>query len=534
MRAASAAARPNADGGSSSSSGPSRSWLLTALALAIALAVPFFVVDVPPVLDYPNHLARYFVLAHPDDPILSQMYAPHWGILPNLGMDVIGASLLRVTSVHVGGRLILALSLFAPVIGVVAYSRVAFGRFSYRPLASGLAAYNGVFFLGLMNFQLSVGLALAGAAAWMALRRRASWPASLAVGAGAATIIFFCHIFGVMLFALLIGTAEIARLLDMEMGRPTLGEVARTGVLVALALSPAVALYVASPLSGGGAALGAWRGLPKLWALLTPFMTTSARLTSLTSVVVISFLILVRRNAIFAPGIPLALVGLALVFVATPFRIGGGTFVDARLALMMGFLLFAGLQPRISPRYGAPVGLTFAALIGLRVSYIAMTWIDHRVDLADLRSAIAEVRPGARVLVARGHPGHLTDVEQPVRALPGVYRLDGHLAALLVVERRAFWPLMFADPAQQPLEVRPPYDEIAQPLAEPVDWPELSRDAGSPQALGGARYLRDWRAHFDDVLLIDPPTPMLSPRGLLPAYAGGYAVLYRIQREAPR
>jgi len=63
MRAASAAARPNADGGSSSSSGPSRSWLLTALALAIALAVPFFVVDVPPVLDYPNHLARYFVLA---------------------------------------------------------------------------------------------------------------------------------------------------------------------------------------------------------------------------------------------------------------------------------------------------------------------------------------------------------------------------------------------------------------------------------------------------------------------------------------
>jgi hypothetical protein len=39
--------------------GPSSLWLLTALALAITLAIPFFLVDVPPVLDYPNHLARY-------------------------------------------------------------------------------------------------------------------------------------------------------------------------------------------------------------------------------------------------------------------------------------------------------------------------------------------------------------------------------------------------------------------------------------------------------------------------------------------
>ena len=52
---------------------PDTVWFLLALALAASLAIPFFLVDVPPVLDYPNHLARYVVLAHPDDPILSQM-----------------------------------------------------------------------------------------------------------------------------------------------------------------------------------------------------------------------------------------------------------------------------------------------------------------------------------------------------------------------------------------------------------------------------------------------------------------------------
>ena len=149
-----------------------RLWFVAAMALVVVLAIPFFLVDVPPVLDYPNHLARYFVLAHPDDAILSQMYAPHWTILPNLGMDAIGAAMLRMTDVHVGGRILLALSLFAPVIGVAVYNRVVFGRHSYWSLASGLTAYNGAFFLGFMNFLLSLGLAFMGGAAWIALSRR--------------------------------------------------------------------------------------------------------------------------------------------------------------------------------------------------------------------------------------------------------------------------------------------------------------------------------------------------------------------------
>src|SRR5438552_16257676 len=124
----SAAADPPQEGqvDMSAQRGPSLRWLLTALALAVALAIPFFLVDVPPVLDYPNHLARYFVLAHPDDPVLSRMYEIRWAILPNLGMDVAGAVLLRMTDLHVGGRILLAASLLAPLLGAVLYHRAAF------------------------------------------------------------------------------------------------------------------------------------------------------------------------------------------------------------------------------------------------------------------------------------------------------------------------------------------------------------------------------------------------------------------------
>ncbi len=508
-----------------------RNWLWFAAAglLAIVLAIPFALVDVPPVLDYPNHLARYFVLAHPDDPVLSLMYEPRWGIQPNLGMDILGAAILRITDVYVGGKILLALSLFAPVMGVIAYHRIAFGRTSYWPLGAGLVAYNGVFFLGFMNFLLSVGLALIAAAGWSALRERNLLLMRIAAGALATTVIFFCHIIGVVLFALLIGAYETSLLWKrFDSSSLKTSDLAGAVGTLAAAFSPAAVLYLLSPLNATAASVGDWRGVPKVWRILAPFMTTSAELTLATAVAVATLLVLFRRQFQWAPGVPLALAALLLAFVAAPSSIKGGTFIDLRFAQMIGLLLFAGIQPNLGRREAIATGLLVAAFILLRSGYVGTTWISNRQDLADLRAAIAQVQPGARVLVARGRPGDQADPKPANRALPGIYRLDGHLAGLLVIERRAFWPLLFADPAQQPLAVRPPLDRIAQPLSEPIEWPWIAQDAPPAEALQRAPYLDQWQRKFDDVLLIDRPATTRASAALSPVYRGSYAELYRI------
>lgn len=508
-------------------------WIMAAGLLAIVLAAPFGLVDVPPVLDYPNHLARYFVLAHPNDPVISLMYAPRWGIQPNLGMDIIGAAVLRITDVYVGGKFLLALSLFAPVIGVMAYHRVAFGGYSYWPLASGLVAYNGVFFLGFMNFLLSVGLALIAGAGWIALRRRNLLLTRIATGALATAAIFFCHILGTVLFAVLIGADEASLLWKrLNSGSLKAKHLASAASTVAVALSPAIILYLLSPLNARADSVGDWRGVSKLWRTLTPFMTTSAELTLGTAIAVVALLILLRRQLQFAPGVPLALAGLVLAFVVCPSSMKGGAFIDMRFALMIALLLFAGVQPSLGIQQATVTGLVVAALIVLRSGYVATTWLDHRHDLADVRAAIAQVQPGARVLAARGHPGDQADLEPANRALPGIYRLDGHLAGLLVIERRAFWPLLFADPAQQPLAVKPPFDRIAQPMSEPIEWQWIAQEALPAEALQRAPYLDHWQQNFDAVLLIDRPATTRSPPALSPVYRGSYAELYRIDREA--
>src|ERR1700681_557493 len=50
-------------------------------------AVPLFLTELPPLLDYPNHLARMHLLPSLTSPVLRTFYAVAWSPLPDLGMD---------------------------------------------------------------------------------------------------------------------------------------------------------------------------------------------------------------------------------------------------------------------------------------------------------------------------------------------------------------------------------------------------------------------------------------------------------------
>ena len=109
------------------------------LCVCAALAVPLLVVDLPPLLDYPNHLARLFLLAGGlRDPVLARMYAVNWAVIPNLAIDLIGPPLIRVFGLYAAGKCLIALALLLPVLGSVAYSRAVFGRRTL--LADGVGA----------------------------------------------------------------------------------------------------------------------------------------------------------------------------------------------------------------------------------------------------------------------------------------------------------------------------------------------------------------------------------------------------------
>jgi hypothetical protein len=484
-------------------------WWGLASALVVGLLIPLFTVEIPPLLDYPNHLARMFVLAHgADDGFLSQVYEQHWSIIPNIAIDAIMPAMLSVMPLYTAGKVVLAITLLLPVAGTIAYSRAAFGVRSLWPLGAGLVAYNSLFMMGFMNFLISVGGALLAAAAWVWLRRSRPMLA-VVILAPAAVGLFFMHIFGLALFGLLIGVQELLELVEHRhqgkpMLRPVLASVATLGAVFA---GPAV-LYAMSNLATVPGQV-VWQPLHwKLMGLFGAFVQYDAISGIGTALLVYGIMrVLARsRQVQVSRAAMLSLVVLIGLYPFVPFELKGTAFIDARLPVMAGFLLFAGFAPRgLSRRAGIGVTAVLSLVFLARLVSLTLIWQGQTTDVAQLRRVIASVPPGSRVLVVTvtqpDAPAYWGSM--PVHRLPAAGMMTFmHLPALLVTERDAMWPLLFTESTKQPLSVRPGFWAVTAGEGMAPDYRSLAQDEPSQGPLETAPYLADWPDKFGYVLVL--------------------------------
>src|ERR1700730_14871443 len=183
------------------------------LILAAALLVPIWSVAFPPLLDYPNHLARSFVLAHLADPAFtfSRFYRADWGAYPYLGMDASLAVLGRLFPIETAGRVYLSLCALALPAAVWFFLRQAQPESEAAAFWSLLIAYNVFFLEGFLNFDLSVAMGFLSLGLWLRwLAKPGSWRwiASLA----AFTALYFTHLLGFGIAGLIVaGTLALSK-----------------------------------------------------------------------------------------------------------------------------------------------------------------------------------------------------------------------------------------------------------------------------------------------------------------------------------
>jgi len=233
---------------------------------------------------------------------------------------------------------------------------------------------------------------------------------------------------------------------------------------------------------------------------------------------------------VLAPRAVGAVAILLLSYPVLPFDLMSASFFDTRIAIMLGFLLFAATEPAhlpAQPRRMVAAGL--AALFAVRMSVVADVWVQHRRDLADLRAVIAAVPPGASVYmtnVPQEEAPAYWDAGPRSRRLSNTLRADYHLPALLLIERGAFWPLLFANPAQQPIRLRPAYERLAH---EAHDIPSHAALVADPDR--GSAALSD----FDFVLMLeagaDANLPGFVRKCLVLLSQTDFAALYRVRHE---
>jgi len=180
---------------------------------AITLSPLLWVRD-PPLVDYPNHLARIWILMHSKEiPELAANYIVHWRILPDLAIDLVVSLLSWILPVEQAGRVFIASTMLLLIGGTVSLHRVLHGRIEIWPIWPVSFVYNATLFWGFVNCLFATGVYLFAFSGWIATRHWRTAP-RLRVFSIIASLLLLLHLFPFGLDCLSVATHELARRID--------------------------------------------------------------------------------------------------------------------------------------------------------------------------------------------------------------------------------------------------------------------------------------------------------------------------------
>jgi hypothetical protein len=433
--------------------------LTGALILAAMLLAPIWIAAFPPLLDYPNHLARAFVLAHLSDSHFSfqHFYRADWGAYPYLGMDASLAVLGRLFPIETAGRVYLSFCVLAIPCAAWFFLRQAQPDAEVASLWSLLLAYNVFFLEGFLNFDLSIAVgfvALGFWLRWLAEPGTGRWIAALVT----FTALYFTHLLG-------FGIAGLLVVFYLALSRRPIRDWLWSG---ALAL-PGLAFYLHSSRVGLGANKFVFHGwddkLDSLGMILHGYWPWLDWIS--LAALAAWFLAAWWRNPEFhwdRKWLALAAFLFALFWVI-PWMWGEGSDLDIRVLpfLFVAILATARVGRRAKTLVAIPL-LLFAA----RTVSVTSHFKEVQPELAGLAQSFNAVPRGALVLpIVEGD-------EDPIE------RPFTHFWAYGVIRRGWFSPYLMDAPGETPMRIV--HDSYTPDgfwnlvYAEAPDWQRVQND----------------------------------------------------------
>lgn len=483
--------------------------------LFVLAAIPVLLSGVPPLFDYPNHLARMHILiALPHSATLQRFYEIVWRPLPNLAMDALVPPLARLMPLAWAGRIFILLIFFLLAGGVAVLHRVVHGSWSAWSFLAFLLLYSRMLLWGFLNYLFGIGLGLWALAAWIALRRRAP-PVRLVVATALSLALFFSHLLAFGLYGVLVAGYETGLIWRR---RPRLREAIGTLVIAAMPFVPALAIAFFSAHAASSGPLAFSQPLRKVDLLFSVFDNYSRPFDVACFALAGAALVLARacRWIRIEPTMAGPLVLLLLVYLAMPSRLFTASGADHRIPLLLGLVLFAGsawVAPwrRAERLFLGGAGLLFV----IRLAVVAMSWQHADRVYGGLIAALDRVPQGSTIAVS--YPAEAVNSD-PVPLV--------HLPTLAIMRRDAFVPTLFAYATQQPVAFRPPYDALAERLPPELLWSVFAAGTAPLEKEGRAALER-----YDYVVFLDRrPFTLATTDGLRPAFLSPRFQLFHVVR----
>lgn len=459
-------------------------WAVLFCLLAATLAVPYYAVDTPPLLDYPNHLARTFVLTHLHDPAyhFEGIFHADWKPYPYILWDLLAVALQHWMPAEAAGRLLLALATVLLPFAVAWFlHQVNPGQERWAFVACPLA-YCTLFLWGFTAYQLSIGFCFLMLGTWFWYRRQPT----VVRAAGfllSCFLAFFAHLLGFASAAFILVFYELTRWQW------------RWWLRLALFLAPPSLLFLWARPGLEESKRLEMRPLAEKFTMLfaVPGHLYSEALDRvfLWGIVLCLALALVRNRELHIQWRWLfVFAAFCGVYLLLPYAWGTSSDIDVRLVVPLWMLAFAALQVGRRLRW---IAVLAVVLTLVRVANVAGGFQYEAETSAPMDAAIARIERNATVFP-------LVDTCNDDDPLDYFYV---HYWAHAVVRRGAVSPYLFDIPGQTPMRINTPmylsegywghcYD------VEP-DWEQVAEDYDYIWSYGDQRYARGIAAVADKV-----------------------------------
>lgn len=433
--------------------------IVVAILLAMALIAPIWLVEYVPLVDYPDHLARAFILSHLHDPSykFADFYSSDWGPYPYVALDLSFIALMKLFPVEVAGKIVLSLILLVLPLCCAYFAHKIGGESFHAAIWAGIVSISGYFLLGFVTMHLSFALALLALGLWSDLDKS---PGNILRWVGvflAISASYFAHLLG---FAL----AGIAVTLVCIFDRKSIRHLLMSWSLFV----PAALCYVFSRATHpNGRSAVEWRSLAdKVVGLASAIRGYSTPLDLITLLAALAILVVaVWRNREFRVNRPWASVaiGLFLLYWIFPATYTSGADADRRLLPFVVLIAVSTLH------------------FGKRTKYfVFITTLLLAVRIANTQYNFKRLQ-SEQHMMARS----FDSIPRDARVLPMVELMDRrHLLrtphefwSYGVIRKGWFSPYIFDDPGVHALRIKPTYAPKgfgAFHYRENIDWTRIN------------------------------------------------------------
>lgn len=405
---------------------------LLVLLVAVVLALPFALIAYPPLVDYPNLLARDYIVAHFGELTALQEHVQlALRPVPNMALDIPGIALMQWLQPMMVSRLLLVGLALLFVGSLHALGAVVLNGVSWRATVGGFLLYSSSLMYGFVNYMTGVALFLGATAFWLWARR--SWSFARFISCVALfQVCYFAHLSSLAFLGL---TVTGIALYEFVRHRPFgFRQLALDGGALASLLVP----FVMFPAPGDSGPT-IWNTLAgKLLIFAAPVRTYWSWFDGLLLAAAAALLILaVRRAKAARIRTPLALASglLLLAALCSPMVAFTSWGADARYVVPgMALALFA-VDVELDPRYRRGVGLAALALMLCREGAIVGWWGHMSREIARTVEMFDAVPVGSTILVSYASPSgrDASKRSQPFE----------HVPAYAVITRQAFPSSLF-------------------------------------------------------------------------------------------